>query len=73
MSPVLLVAIFVLVSCVYVFFHELFRMRKEAQAETDEEKVGLICSGLDLAVKMFCFGAFGLTVGLGMALVIHGK
>jgi putative copper export protein len=70
----LLMAAFLLSIGTYVFFSNLFRLRKAAQAETDEEKQALIASGVDLALKMFYFGVASLAFGFGLCLmVLHGK
>jgi|SRR5580658_6741809 hypothetical protein len=69
-QQLLLVGAFLLVLATYVFFTELFRMRKQALTEQDEAKIELICSGADIAIKMFAFGVVGLSFGLGLCLVI---
>jgi len=69
----LLVAAFLLSMSTYVFFSNLFRLRREAQAETDEERRALIVSGVDLALKMYYFGVAGLSFGFGLCLMALHK
>jgi hypothetical protein len=69
----LLVAAFLLAIGTYVFFSNLFRLRKAAQAETDEEKRALIADGVDLALKMFYFGVAGLGFGFALCLMVLHK
>jgi len=70
----LLMAAFLLAIGTYVFFSNLFRLRKAAREETDEEKQALIVSGVDLALKMFYFGVASLAFGFGLCvMVLRGK
>jgi hypothetical protein len=57
----------------YVFFSNLFRLRKAARLEMDEEKRALIVSSVDLASKMFVFGVACLAFGLGLCLIVLHK
>jgi putative copper export protein len=72
-QQLLLMAAFLLAIGTYVFFSNLFRLRKAAQAETDEEKRALIVSSVDLASKMFCFGVASLAFGFGLCLMALQK
>jgi len=72
-QQLLLMAAFLLAMGTYVFFSNLFRLRKAAQAETDEEKRALIVSGVDLALKMFYFGVASLAFGFGLCLMALRK
>jgi putative copper export protein len=72
-QQLLLMAAFLLAIGTYVFFSNLLRLRKAAQAETDEEKQELIASGVDLALKMFYFGVASLAFGFGLCLMVLHK
>jgi hypothetical protein len=72
-QQLLLMAAFLLAIGTYVFFSNLFRLRKAAQAETDEERQALIVSGVDLALKMFYFGVASLAFGFGLCLMVLHK
>jgi hypothetical protein len=72
-QQLLLMAAFLLAIGTYVFFSNLFRLRKAAQAETDEDRQALIVSGVDLALKMFYFGVASLAFGFGLCLMVLHK
>jgi hypothetical protein len=69
-GQLMLMMAFVLTLGPYVFFSTFLKLRKEAQAETDEEKRELICSWADLALRMFYFGAGGLALGFGFSVTL---
>ncbi|MGB8524850.1 MAG: hypothetical protein WCD43_17945 [Candidatus Acidiferrales bacterium] len=72
-QQLLLMAAFLLAIGTYVFFSNLLRLRKAAQAEADEERQALIVSGVDLALKMFYFGVASLAFGFGLCLMVLHK
>jgi len=72
-QQLLLLAAFLLAIGTYVFFSSLFRLRRSAREETDEEKRELIASGVDLALKMFYFGVASLAFGFGLCLIVLHK
>ncbi|MGB6843311.1 MAG: hypothetical protein WBE09_00320 [Candidatus Acidiferrales bacterium] len=66
----LLMVVFVMVFGLYTFFSMFLRLRKDAQAETDQLTRATIGSWADLAMRMLAFALGSLAFGFALCLTL---